>query len=107
MVLGGIDAACRRLGEPAVEHAALHAGEFSLVAEQGDGGRGLDECLGQAGDDLGRGVGKAVQNPHESWVDVVAAKCPPWSGAPGEAKQVIAFLKGQAQPPGDRIEHLL
>jgi hypothetical protein len=47
--------------------------------------------LGQAGDDLGRSVGKAVQNAHESWVDVVAAKCPLWGVAPGEAKQVIAL----------------
>ena len=97
----------RRVGEPAVDHAAGEPGEPGLVAEQGHRQPGLQQGLGQLGDHLRRRVVQPVEHPHQARVDVVGAQRPLRRVVPGDPEQVVALVQRQPQPAGHGGQHLL
>jgi len=76
-VVGGeVPLAGGRISEPAVGGAAGVPGVVGLFAEQGDGGRHLQQDLAEGAHDLCRGVLQPVQDARGSRVDVLASRVP-------------------------------
>ena len=106
-VLGGVDLARAGVGVPAVDDAARQPLVRGLVAEERHRGRGLHQGLARTGDDHRGRVGEPVEYPHEPGVDVVGATRAARRRVAAELEQVVALVERQAQPAGQRAEHLL
>lgn len=77
-----------------------------MLALQQDGGPVLGEDLAQVGHDQGRGVAEQIEHPHQAGAGQVGRAVGGWGPVAGQVEQVVAFIVGQAQPPGQRTEQL-
>jgi hypothetical protein len=90
-----------RVHEPAVVAAAGHTGVAGLVAEQRHGQRIHREGVDQVGLHQGRGVVHAVQDPHQRRADVFGALEASRGVVADEDEEMVAFVEGQSQRPGE------
>ena len=107
VVLGRVERPGGGVGEPAVADAARRAGVAGRVTGEGDPQRGLAQRLAQLGDDLGGGVGEAVEDAQQAGADVLAGRAPRRRVVPGEPEQVVALVEREVQSLRDRGDHLL
>lgn len=98
----GIHQALGRVHEPAVVATAGQTGVTGLVAEQRDGQGVHREGVDQVGGYQGRGIVQAVQDPHQCRADVVGAVETGRGVVADEDEEMIAFIQGQPQRPGER-----
>jgi hypothetical protein len=98
---------CRRVGEPAVDVAAGQARVPGSDAEQCLGHLIGHQRLPQAGQDQRGGVGQPVKDAQQRRDDMRRGRGRRWSVVPGEPVQVVAFVAGQPERPGERGKHLL
>ena len=89
-----------RVHEPPVEAAAGQPGVAGLVAEQCDGQRVHREGVDQVAVHHGRGVVQAVQDPQQRRADMFRRLEAGRGVVPDEDEQMVAFVQGQPQRPG-------
>jgi hypothetical protein len=102
VVVGVVQRAVGRIGEPPVADAAGRTAVAGRVAGERDTERVLPQRLAELGDDLRGGVGEPVEDAQHARADVFAARAGRGRVVPGEAEQVVTFLPGQVQALGDR-----
>jgi hypothetical protein len=87
--------------------AAPEALVNGLVADEGDGQRGLQQGLAERAQDLCRGLSQTVEDAHHARVDVVVVGGAARGGVSGEPEQMVTLLHGHAEPAGERADDLL
>ncbi len=78
-----------------------------LVAEQRVGHPVLHQRLAEVGQDERRSVAEAVKHPQQRRGDVRRGRGRGRRAVPRDLEQVVAFVVGQPQRPGQGREHLL
>ncbi len=104
---GRVAGAFGGIGEPSVDARSCQPGVLGVVAEERGGEPVLHERFTQAGQDQRGGVVEPVEDALERGGDMCVKPVAGRRVVSGESVEVVSFVGGEAQRPGEGAEHLL